>query len=129
MNYGRTLCLLALIASNSTYNCVLLAADTVHGTLRVSLSLCSLILSFSSSMLVFSRLLPRGGASHVANSFNDITLEGVILPSGLAIGGDSRISKTVIRAFRMRAPYLGWLEKALLVDEDMIVVALKCGSK
>lgn len=115
----HTLRLLALVASNSAHNSVLLASDTVDSALSVSFSLRGLILCLAGRVLLFARLLPRGGASHVADGLNDIALEGVVLAGGLAVGSDLRIS--VIRHFGTNIAYLGSPEKVLLAEEDIFV--------
>jgi len=78
--------LLFLIPSYSTNDGVLLAYDTIHGTLGVATCLGGLGLSLTGRMLFLAALLPGRRAGRVADRLDDCALDGVVLTGSL--GGD-----------------------------------------
>lgn len=82
---GRTRNLLAAVASNGTDDGILLAADAVDGALSVALGLGGVIFGLALDVLLLAGLLPARGTGKVADGLDGITLDGVILASGLAV--------------------------------------------
>ena len=78
-----TLGLLCLVASDGTDNSVLLALEAVTCALDVLLRLGGLDLSLTCSMLLASRVDPRGRASQVADGLDGGALGRVVLAGGL----------------------------------------------
>lgn len=88
---GRTRRFLRAVTSHSTHYRILLAANAVHGTLGVSLSLSSVVLDLTLGVFLLAGLLPRLGAGEVADRLDGGTLGRVILAGRLA-AGDSLFS-------------------------------------
>jgi hypothetical protein len=81
----RTTDFLLTIASDGTEDGVLLAGQTVCSTVDVVLGASSVVLGLAGSVLFAAGLLPRGGPCEVTNRFDDGTLDGMVLASGLAV--------------------------------------------
>ena len=71
----RTSKLLRTISGNSTSNRIHLSINSIDRTLRVPLSLGSVILRLTGSVLLLAGLCPGGSAGEVANGFDDGAFE------------------------------------------------------
>jgi len=78
-----TLGLLCLVAGDSADNSVLLALEAVTCALDVRLRFGSLNLSLACSVLLATRVDPRGSASQVADGLDGGALGRVVLAGGL----------------------------------------------
>ena len=112
--------LLLAVASHGTDDGVLLAAETVHGALGVSLGLSSVVLGLTLGMLLLPGLSPGLGAGEVADGLDDVALQGVVLTGGLA-AMRVHVSNTFGTARKTCDAYLG---SPLLLLKDMIVIGL-----
>ena len=79
-----TCSLLLAVARDGTDDGILLAAETVHGALGVSLGLGGVVLCLALGVLVPARGGPGLGAGEVADRLDDGALDGVVLTGGLA---------------------------------------------
>jgi hypothetical protein len=77
---------LRAVSSDGTDDGVLLADDTVLGSLSVALSLSSLVLGLAGGVLLLARLLPGSSAGDIADGLDDVALGAVELTRGLATG-------------------------------------------
>lgn len=91
----RTTDFLLTITGYGTKDSILLADQTVSSTVDVILSTSSVVLGFSSSVLLPARLLPGGGPCQISNRLDDGALDGVVLAGTLAIRESAGCDKEV----------------------------------
>jgi hypothetical protein len=82
--YQLTRQLLLLVTGDRSCYRVVLSLYAICSALSIALDLCSLGLSLARCVFFLSAVGPRLCACGVADGFDDVALDGVVLPSGFA---------------------------------------------